>query len=160
MKKSGNTRFASSRQHSLHATYYRTALLLGIVRGEAVHAWAEEMIAQDPQPPHALLELLSVPPADLTALRHALWPLVVEPDPPQVIETMLALLHADLISGRRGLTDTVTILRQMRSMVRLPRGLYDSLNAALVAHIPDRVDGAAISGWLGQFAGARLTVRS
>lgn len=138
--------------YSLQATYYRTTLLLGLSRGEAVHEWAERMIAQDPEPPHAFLEAVSVPPSDLTALRHALWPLVVEPDPREVIEAILAVLHVDLVSGRRGLGDTVTIMRQMPSMLRLPRDLYDSLNGALVAHMPDRVDGAAIAGWLGQFA--------
>jgi len=30
--------------HSLEATYYRTALLLGLIRGDVVHRWAEQAI--------------------------------------------------------------------------------------------------------------------
>ena len=32
---------------SLEATYYRTALLLGLIRGEVVHRWAEQAIERE-----------------------------------------------------------------------------------------------------------------
>ena len=62
-----------------------------------------------------------MPRTDLSALRCASWPLVAEPEPREVLEALLGLLHADLSSGRRGLTDTPTALRQMRSMLRVFR---------------------------------------
>jgi hypothetical protein len=71
---------------SLEATYYRTALLLGLVRGEVVHRCAEQLIEREPEPSPALIEVVSVPTNDLSALRHALWPLVVEPAPLVVFE--------------------------------------------------------------------------
>ena len=37
-----------SMNYSLEATYYRTALLLGLVAGGLVQDWAEEIIEQDP----------------------------------------------------------------------------------------------------------------
>ena len=137
--------------YSLDATFYRTALLLGLIRGDVVHRWVDEVIAQEAQAPAAFFEAASIPPADLSALRHALWPLVVDPAPTVVLARVLAVLHEDLVSGRRGLADTLTIVRQMRSMLRLPPDLYADLNAALVAHAADP-GGSAIAGWLHQFA--------
>ena len=56
---------------SLEGTYYRTALLLGLVRGEVVHRWAEQAIEREPEPLPELIEVVSVPANDLSALRHA-----------------------------------------------------------------------------------------
>jgi hypothetical protein len=146
--------------YSLEATYYRTALLLGLIRGEAVHRWAEQVIEQDPEPPPAFFEVGSALPTDLSGLRDALWPLVVEPEPSVVLEAVLGLLHEDLASGRRGFTDTLTILRQMRSMLRLPSDLYASLNAAMVASVTESTRGLPIVQWLQQFAGSKAPTRS
>jgi hypothetical protein len=146
--------------YSLEATYYRTALLLGLIRGEAVHQWAEQVIEQDPEPPHAFFEVASVRPTDLSAMRDALLPLVTEPDPSVVLEAVLGLLHEDLASGRRGFPDTLTVLRQMRSMLRLPPDMYASLNAALVASVTEGARGLPIVRWLQQFARSRLPTRS
>ena len=146
--------------YSLEATYYRTALLLGLIRGEAVHQWAEQVIEQDPAPPTAFFEVVSAQPADLSAVRDALWPLVAEPGPSVVLEAVLRLLHEDLTSGRRGYPDTLTILRQMRSMLRLPSDLYASLNAALVASVTESTRGLTIAEWLQQFARSKLPTRS
>jgi hypothetical protein len=135
---------------SLEATYYRTALLLGLVRGEVVHRWAEQAIEREPEPLPELIEVVSVPANDLSALRHALWPRVIEPAPPVVFEALFGLMHADLASGRRGVTDTLTVLRQMRSMLRLPPPMYAELNSVLVAYADGRT--TAIAEWLEQFA--------
>ena len=137
--------------YSLEATYFRTALLLGMVRGVAVHHWAGEVIERDADPPSAFFEIVSVAATDLSALRHALWPLVVEPEPRSVVERLFARLHADLGSGERSSTETVQILRQMRSMVRMPRDLYDAMNAALAAHAT-RSDQGVLPRWLQDFA--------
>ena len=139
-------------KYSLEATYYRTALLLGLVRGEIVHHWAEEVIEHDPVPPQAVFEVVSVQQTDLSALRDALWPLVIEPDPAVVLEAIFGVLHQDLASGRRGITDTLTILRQTRSMLKLPAPMYAALNSALVAHAAEGPQAGAVDCWLQQFA--------
>jgi hypothetical protein len=146
--------------YSLEATYYRTALLLGLIRGEAVHQWAEQVIELDPERPHAFFEVASAPSTDLSALRDALWPLVAEPEPSVVLEAVLGLLHEDLASGRREFTDTLTILRQMRSMLRLPPDIYDGLNAALVASVTESARGLPIVQWLQRFARSKPLARS
>jgi hypothetical protein len=135
---------------SLEATYYRTALLLGLVRGDVVHRWAEQAIEREPEPLPELIEIVAAPSTDLSALRHALWPLVIEPVPRVVFEALFGLLYADLASGRRGIADTLTVLRQMRSMLRLPPPVYAELNSVLVAYAEGRT--TAIAEWLEQFA--------
>lgn len=122
-----------SSPHSEQATYYRTALLLGLVDGATVRDWAQHVIERQTDVPAALFELISIDTTDLTALRHALWPLVIEPDPPAVLRSILARLGADLQGGHRSLEDTIFVLRLMRSLLRLPPDLYEALNAALVA---------------------------
>src|SRR5262245_35705233 len=122
--------------------------------------WAERIIEQDPEPPHAFFDVISAQPTDLSALRDGLWPLVADPEPSVVLEAVLQLLHEDLSSGRRGYADTLTILRQMRSMLRLPSDLYASLNAALVAAAAESTRGLSIGQWLQQFSGSKLPARS
>jgi hypothetical protein len=135
--------------YSLEATYYRTALLLGLVPGEDVRRWAERVIDQEPEPPQAVFDIVSTSSSDLSALRHALWPLVLDPEPPSVLRAVLALVHADLESGRRALADTITVLRQMRSMLRLPAPLYAERNAE---HVKQASVKTAIPEWLRVFA--------
>ena len=142
--------------YALEATYFRTALLLGLIRGDRVHRWAEEAIAREAQPPAALIDVVSVAPTDLSGLRHALWPLVVDPVPPVVLQAMFGLLHADLASGRRSLADTMTVLRQMRSMLKLPADIYADLNETLVAHATDTTREDILATWLAQFAGTNF----
>ena len=86
--------------------------------------WAEQVIEHDPQPPQAFFEIVSVLLTDLSALRYAVWLLVTEPEPPAVLEAVFGLLDQDLASGHRGFTDTITVLRQIRSMLRLPPPMY------------------------------------
>lgn len=136
--------------YPLEATYYRTALLLGLIRGEVVHGWAEQAIERESEPLPELIEIVSASSTDLSALGHALWPLVLEPAPRVVFEAVFGLMHADLATGRRSVTDTLTILRQMRSMLRLPPPMYAELNATLVAYADGRT--AAVAEWLEQFA--------
>jgi hypothetical protein len=137
--------------YALEATFYRTALLLGLIQPSAVHRWADQVIAREAQPLPAFFAVASVPLTDLSELRHALWPLVIEPDPPAVIRDLLGVLHAELTSGHRSLADTLTVLRQMRSMVRLPPEIYSDLNATLVAHAAESGPKSAIATWLRQF---------
>jgi hypothetical protein len=139
----------------LLATYYRTALLLGLVRGDDVHRWVERVIEQEPDPPKAFFEIASVAADDLSGLRHALWPLVIEPDPAAVIETIFGLLHADLVGERRTFDDTLTILRQMRSLLRLPPDLYADMNATLVTYATSQQRQVVVE-WLQRFARSRI----
>jgi hypothetical protein len=46
------------------------------------------------------------------------------------------------------MTDTIIVLRQMRSMLRLPPAMYADLNAALVAHDSASEPKKAIVTWL------------
>ncbi len=142
--------------HAQAATYFRTALLLGLVRGDVVQQWATAVIEREPSPPPAFFDLVSVAPDDLSELRHALWPLVTEPPPAGVLQALLGRLHQQLASGGRSLADTLTVLRQMRSMLRLPADLYADLNAAMVAHAAAADRGATLTVWLSQFAQARI----
>ena len=54
------------------ATFYRGALLLGLIRGDRVIAWADGMLASDPEVPPALAEIATTPAEDLTLLRQRL----------------------------------------------------------------------------------------
>ena len=140
--------------YQLEATYYRTALLLGLVQGEQVHRWAARIIAKEPEPPPELLDLVSIPSTDLSALRYGLWSLAIDPEPAEVLRAMYGLLQADLVAGRRTVDDTVMVLRQMRSMLRLPASMYAELNEALVSHGLAKGSGGTIGAWLQQFAAA------
>jgi hypothetical protein len=139
--------------HSQRATHFRTALLLGLIRGDVVHEWAERVIAEEPKPPAPFIDLVAVPVDDLSEMRHALWPLVVDPPPQEVLHAVLGLIHDDFAQGRRGVADTLTVLRQMRSLLKLPDSLYADLNDALVEHSA-QPDGQVISRWLMKFAAA------
>ena len=55
------------------AAFFRTALLLGLVRGETVVAWADAEIGQSPAPHPVFIELATTPPDDVTAMRLALF---------------------------------------------------------------------------------------
>ena len=138
--------------YELEATYYRTGLLLGLIQGEEVSRWTERVIEKEPTPPPAFLDLASVPSTDLNALRHGLWPLAIEPEPSEVLQAMFGLLYSDLLADRRGIEDTVTVLRQMRSMLRLPVPMYSALNDALVAHGRAKPSEDGLRMWLKQFA--------
>ena len=140
---------------SNEATFYRTALLLGLVRGDVVHAWAERAIERESNPHAAFIEIVGAPVDDLSEMRHALWPLVIDPPPLDVLRAVLGLALSQLADGRRNLDDTITVLRQLRSMVKLPKELYDALNAALVAHAADP-ETHNIAKWLNQFEGRSI----
>ncbi len=141
--------------HALDATYCRTALLLGLVTGQDIHRWAELVIEREREPPKEFFEIVSAPVGDLSALRHALWPLVIEPEPASVIDAILGTLYADLVGERRSLEDTLTILRQMRSLLRLPAEIYAHLNDMLVRYAASHQP-QVIAEWLHQFAESKI----
>src|SRR5204862_2525626 len=55
------------------ASFYRTALLLGLIRGADVIRWADEVIHHEPSAPAGLFELSTTSPDDLTMLRLRLF---------------------------------------------------------------------------------------
>lgn len=144
------------------ATWYRTALLLGLESGPAVIRWAEALIDEDPLAPGAIFDVALTDPADLTALRFALQPMAHPVEPPAVTRAVFDRLRADLASGRRGIGDTVTVLSQIRRGVAVGPSTEAQLDrfeddwmlaVAGVTGAADQV-AAAMTEWLGTFEGA------
>lgn len=102
------------------ATLHRTRLLLGLIPGADVVAWADARLAEMSAPSAALHDVSLTAPTDLSALRHALLPLAEARESRAVIETILREVASDLVSGRRNVHDTASVLRQMRLMLPLP----------------------------------------
>ena len=102
------------------ATLHRTRLLLGLTDGASVVAWADATLLASASPPAALIEVSLTPSDDLSALRDALLPISEDPESALVVEAVIHHVAHDLVSGRRGVKDTVSVLRQMRRMLPLP----------------------------------------
>jgi hypothetical protein len=103
--------------HTEQATFFRAALLLGLIRGERVVAWADTVIAAEPSPPEAFTEIAATAPADLTLLRQRLLLVGPEKESEAVVRALAGLVHRDLESGRRTIGDTMTVLKQFRAFV-------------------------------------------
>jgi len=114
------------------ATFYRAALLLGLIRGDAVIEWSDGVIARDPDAPPAFVEIASTPPDDLSALRHALYPLCDDRESPPVVRRLIGLVSQDLESGRRSFDDTITVLSQIRRFLKHEPAFDEELKALLV----------------------------
>jgi len=110
------------------ATLQRTRLLLGITKGAAVVEWADAQLLALADSPSALTDVSLTDPHDLTALRLALAPLAIDPEPRAIIEQILREVAADLLGERRSTSDTASVLRQMRSMLRVPLDIDASLD--------------------------------
>jgi hypothetical protein len=110
-----------------HATFYRAALLLGVLRGERVIAWADAALGGDPSAPAAFSDIASTPAADLTLLRQNLLLLASEKESPAVVGALVDLIHRDLASGRRSFGDTMTVLKQLRAFVAVGASMNDAL---------------------------------
>jgi transcriptional antiterminator Rof (Rho-off) len=109
------------------ASFYRLALFLGLLPGEFVVGWADRVLARTGQPVAAFVEIATIPASDLTALRLALLGLCGERESAGVVKAVLGLIGRHLVTGRRSLTDTITVLMQMRGSVRLSADLADDL---------------------------------
>ena len=113
------------------ATFYRAALLLGLVQGDEVVRWADTEIAQAEQAPAALCDVALTPTGDardLTRLRAALRPIADEHESPAVVTRLLSVVTADFTSGRRNAKDTITLLGQMRDHVAMSDELREALH--------------------------------
>lgn len=144
-----------------HATWFRSALLLGLVQGEEVIAWADAAIAREQVHDDALADVSLTAPGDLSALRFALQPLCDAYESPAIAAALFDRVARDLGSERRSTADTYTLLKQARQMLTLPTEHDAAIRELLVAnyldlHTPggnDAVHGR-IGAWLTQFAGA------
>jgi hypothetical protein len=109
------------------AAFYRAALLLGLLRGDVVVGWADDLIARDESPSAALVEIATTPPDDLTMLRQRLLAIGDEKESAAVVGKLLGLVQRDLTSGRRTFKDTMTVLKQLRGFLKLDPALNDQL---------------------------------
>src|SRR5262245_47106862 len=128
--------------HAEQAGFYRAALLLGLIRGVRVIQWADEVIACTTDVPPAFIEIASTQPDDVTALRLALLGVCEERESPAVVRAVLAHVGRDLASGRRGFTDTMTVLRQVRQLLRVEPAVNEPIKAFGVelAHARDEAE--------------------
>lgn len=139
------------------AMFYRAALLLGLIRGDRVIAWADAAIARDPSSPAAFTEISTCPPDDLTLMRQRLLLLAPPKETETVVRALVGLAHRDLASGRRSLGDTMTVLKQLRAFVAVSRELNEQLKTLGVdmAMSPPSTSARAeaearVRGWLAQ----------
>lgn len=109
------------------AMFYRATLLLGLIRGARVVAWADAVLAGDPAPPAAFVDLATCPPDDLTLMRQRLLSLAPARESKAVVDAIVGLIHRDLASGRRSLLDTMTVLKQLRAFVAVTRETNEQL---------------------------------
>ena len=117
------------------ATFLRTALLLGLRNGEDAVAWADARLHSESDPPPALVEVALTPPSDLSALRIALEPLAEEPVAEATVRAILREAALALSGGRRSVSDSVHLFRQMRSMLPLTADLDEVLDGFVDAHM-------------------------
>jgi hypothetical protein len=139
------------------ATFFRGALLLGLTRGERVVAWADAVLATDPAPPAAFVDLSTCPSDDLTQMRHRLLSIGHEKESDAVVRALVGHVHRDLSSGRRTLGDTMTVLKQLRAFVKVTPPLNDRLKtlgvdiAMTAPGSPERSAAEArVRAWLAQ----------
>ena len=114
------------------ATFYRAALLLGLMRGDAVVEWSDRVLAVDPHAPSAFVDVAATPADDLSAMRHALYPLCDDREPASVVRAILGLVAQDLETGRRSFDDTMTVLSQVRRFLRVDATTNEELKALAV----------------------------
>lgn len=114
------------------ATFYRAALLLGLTRGDAVVRWSDAVLAADPDAPAAFVEIAATPADDLSAMRHALYPLCDDRESTAVIRRIIGLVSQDLADARRSFEDSVRVLSQIRRFLMLDAATDDGLKALLV----------------------------
>ena len=152
--------------YALQASFNRAALLLGLITGKHVVAWADRIIANDNAVPPDLLNVAMVPADDLSGLRHALQPMSTHEESLVIIRALLDVVRRDVVSGQRSAKDTVTVLAQMRRFLELPANYFDEIDtlqddfmlaAAGVVGSTDEVE-ARLHAWLAQFDGGNAAL--
>jgi len=145
--------------HASQAALYRAALLLGLVRGDEVIRWADDVIGNDASVPGGFAEISTTPPHDLTMLRERLYAVGGDRESPEVVVRLIGLVQRDLASGRRSFADTMTVLKQLRAFVKVDRDLNEHLKtlgldvAIAPAGSPERARAEQrVRDWLQQHA--------
>ena len=148
-----------SEQIGEQAAFYRSAVLLGLMPGRDVVAWADAIIAAGGSLPAEFYELATTSPDDISRLRDLLFPLCISECPPAAVTRVLALVASDFTSGRRSYTDTLTVLRQVRGFLKLPPELADEIRSLQVALYEESASGGGttraeqrLRDWLTQHA--------
>jgi len=146
-------------EYADEAALYRAALLLGLVRGDEVIRWADEVIGRDAGAPVAFAEIATTPADDLTRLRECLYEAGGGKESGEVVRRLIGLVQRDLASGRRTLPDTMTVLKQLRAFVTVDRTLNEQLKtlgldvAVAPPGSPERAAAEQrVRDWLQQYA--------
>ena len=154
------------KSYSKHATFYQTALLLGLVTGESVVAWADHVLVADPDAPPAFVDLSITPPDQLSAMRHVLRRMAEATERPSTVRAVLDLVHRDLASGRRSPADTMRVIAHIRRELPLPVPIESELDTFEDDHMLAVAGVAGATGsletrlrtWLAQFEGEYETL--
>ena len=107
---------------AFEAAFLRAALLLGVVHERDVGPWAEEQLLVQADA-HGLLSDVLMAPAELSAVREALWPLAEAADGDAVCAALLTFLADDPGSRMLSVHDAVRVFSLMRTEFRIqPEG--------------------------------------
>ena len=150
------------------AAFHRAALLLGIEPGADVVAWADNLIVESVEVPKQVLELSTIPPHDLSELRHSLQPLAAPGDDEALLRALFDRVRLDVARGARSVKDSVMVLSQARSFLALPLEYFTNIDTLQDDHM------LAIAGvrgvtaeieqqvvlWLAQFEGSEAEFHS
>lgn len=143
------------------AAFHRASLLLGIESGADVVQWADTLIADHNEVPTQILELSMVPPHDLSELRHALQPIAADEDE-LLLRALFDRVRHDAVHGKRSLKDSVTVLSQARSFLKLPLDYFTNIDTlqddhmlavAGIGRVTSDVEKQTLE-WLSQFEGS------
>jgi hypothetical protein len=141
------------------AALFRAGLLLGLVRGEEVVGWADQVLGGDAAAPAAFVEIATTPTADLSLLRERLLDVCGAGESEAVVRRLIALVHRDLTTGRRGFRDTMTVLKQLRAFLKLPRDMNEEvkgLGVDVALAVPGTPEAAVaeqrVRSWLAEHA--------
>lgn len=139
------------------AAFYRTALLLGLLPGSLVVEWADTIIANSPHAPQALMDIATISPTDMTALRDRLLDVCTDVVHEHVLWGILGIVQRDLESAKRNFHDSVTVLCQIRQFLKPVPAIAEQLRSFEVQYVMAQYDGnhhliqKNILTWLNQF---------
>lgn len=150
------------------AAFHRAALLLGIESGADVVAWADNLIVEHADVPKQVRELSTIPPHDLSELRHALQPIAAPDDDELLLRALFDRVRRDVAEGTRTVKDSVTVLSQARSFLSLPLDYFTNIDTLQDDHMlaVAGVRGATpeveqqVQQWLAQFEGSESEFHS
>jgi hypothetical protein len=101
------------------ASLYRSGLLLGIIPGGTVVSWADGLLEQHGSQEHVLIDISETSAWDISRLRELLLELCSETVTMQTVGLLLGIIRDDAHSGKRSIDDILTILTQMRRMIKI-----------------------------------------